>query len=203
MRKPLEKILAELNHDALRTLKPKSINFYFEDNEAFLFYKSIIEGEEIGCEPIFKDLSLSCGIYKQLIDKKFEEFYRSIVVLDGDFKDTLKEDIENTIVFLPSTNRPENVIDDFLKGLDVSDKLWDNENQYTKQTYLQSKFGIEDNRDDMKRWFKSQIEFWGLNGNRVFNRWKELNKTETSRIRSRTRMVVKRINENYFELSHR
>jgi len=199
----LEKILAELNHDALRTLKPNDINFYFEDREALLFYKAIIEDEEIGCEPDFKDLSLSCGVYKQLIDKKFEEFFRSVIVLDGDFKDQLGEENENTIVFLPGVERPENVIDKFLSNLAIDDPLWTNENQYTKQTYLQSKHGIKDDRDDMKKWFNEQIEFWGENGTRVFKRWKELNNEKAFQIVSRTRSVSKRITENYFELSHK
>ena len=199
----LNKILADLNHDAVRTIQPKKINYYFEDNEALLFYKSILGETEIGCEPIYKDLSLSSGIYKKLIDLKFEEFFRSIVVLDGDFRDVLGEESDNTIVFLPGELRPENVIDDFLNSLEEVDSFWQNENQYTKRVYRQNKIGVHDNREAMKMWFKNEIEFWGEDGIRVFERWKELNQEEVTRIIGRTRSVVKRINENYFELTFR
>jgi len=199
----LSKILADLNHDAVRTILPKKINYYFEDNEALIFYKSIIGETEIGCEPVYKDLSLSSGIYKKLIDLGFEEFYRSIVVLDGDFRDTLGEEQENTIVFLPGELRPENIIDEFLNSLDEADPFWQNENQYTKRVYRQNKIGVNDNRESMKIWFKSELEFWGEEGIRIFERWQELNPDEVTRIIGRTRSVVKRINENYFELTFR
>jgi len=199
----LNKILADLNHDAVRTIQPKKINFYFEDNEALIFYKSIIGTIDIGCEPVFKNLSLSSGTYKKLIDLGFEEFYRSIIVLDGDFKNVLDEQDDNTIVFLPGDLRPENIIDEFLNSLDETDTFWQNEMQYFKRVYRQNKIGVNDNRESMKIWFKNELQFWGTEGTQVFERWEESNPEEVSRIIGRTRSIVKRINENYFELSYR
>ena len=197
----LEALLADLNHEVVRGIKPKKINFYFEDNEALLFYKGIVGDINIGCNPSYKENSFSCGIYKTLIDNGFEEFFRSVVVLDGDAKNLVMETDENTVCLLPSISRPENVIKDFLDNLPESDIFWNNSHQYTKRVYLNDVQGIKDNRVDMKKWFQSQLEFWGDDGKDLFTRWRALNSVDANAVINRTRSVVKRINENFYALS--
>ncbi|WP_410220772.1 ATP-dependent nuclease [Pedobacter sp.] len=197
----LTNLLADLNHAAVRTIRPKKINYYFEDYEAMCFYKGIIEGEDFSCENDFKNMSISCGTYKTLIDNGFEEFYKSVVVLDGDFSTTMGETDLNSIVLLPGAVRPENVIADFLRSLPPEDPFWNNTYQYTKRVFLNNINGVRDDRDAMKRWFNDQLPYWGQDGANLFNRWKELNPDEANKIIERTRAVTTRILENFYELA--
>lgn len=197
----LRSLLADLNHEALRTIRPRKVNYYFEDYEAFCFYKGIINGVDFGCENDYKNLSISCGTYKSLIDKGFEEFFRSIVVLDGDFSSTINQSATNNVVLLPGTQRPENIIKDFLISLPDTDSFWNNNHQYTKRVFLNNINGVADNREAMKRWFNQEIEFWGTNGSNLFQRWNELNLNEANLIIERTRTIINRILLNFYELS--
>lgn len=199
--KELQSLLADLNHEALRTIRPRKVNYYFEDYEAFCFFKGIIDGVDFGCENDFKNLSISCGTYKTLIDKGFEEFFRSVVVLDGDFSSTIGQTATNNVVLLPGTQRPENVVRDFLASLPDTDIFWNNSHQYTKRVFLNNINGVADNREEMKKWFNREIDFWGVNGGNLFQRWKDLNSTEAGSIIERTRTIVNRILTNFYELS--
>lgn len=197
----LGNLLADLNHEAFRSIKPRQVNFYFEDYEAYCFYKHIIDSIDLGCQKVYKNLSISCGTYKSLIDKGFEEFFRSVVVLDGDFRATFPSSSDNNVVFLPGTVRPENIVRDFLQNLPETDPFWDNQYQYTKRVYLHSINGVDDDRVQMKRWFTSQIEFWGNDGMELFSRWKQLNSTDAESIIARTKEIINRIMDNFYELS--
>ncbi|MBL0910777.1 MAG: AAA family ATPase [Bacteroidia bacterium] len=197
----LENLLADLNHEAVRSIRPKKVNFYFEDYEASCFYKNIINEIDFGCEKSYKNLSISCGTYKTLIDKGFEEFFRSVVVLDGDFKSTFNQTDTNNVVFLPGTLRPENVVKEFLQGLPENDPFWNNPAQYTKRVFLNNINGVSDDREAMKRWFNSEIEFWGQDASNLFLRWKELNSDEAQIVIDRTNAIIKRIIDKFYELS--
>lgn len=197
----LRSLLADLNHEALRTIRPRKVNYYFEDYEALCFYKGIINGADFDCENDFKNLSISCGTYKTLIDKGFEEFFRSIVVLDGDFSSTINQTTTNNVILLPGTQRPENVIKDFLFSLSETDIFWNNSNQYTKRVFLNNIIGIADNREEMKKWFNREIEFWGTDGINLFQHWKDLNATEATSIIERTKTIINRILTNFYELA--
>lgn len=197
----LKNLLADLNHEAVRTIRPKKVNFYFEDFEAFCFYKNIIDGINFGCENSYKNLSISCGTYKTLIDKGFEEFFRSVVVLDGDFKSTFSQTQTNNVVFLPGILRPENIVKEFLQNLNEADPFWNNASRYTKRVFLNNINGVADNREAMKRWFNTEIEFWGQEASNLFLRWKELNPVEAQEVIDRTSEIIKRIMDNFYELS--
>lgn len=197
----LSNLLADLNHEAVRSIKPKKVNFYFEDFEANCFFKSIINGNDFGCESTFKNLSLSCGTYKTLIEKGFEEFFRSVVVLDGDFKANFTQTPTNNVVFLPGIERPENIAKVFLENLHENDIFWNNQFQYTKRVFLNNVYGVQDNREAMKRWFNTEIDFWGIDGSNLFLRWKELNSEDAQTVIDRTKEIIRRIIDNFYELS--
>lgn len=197
----LNSLLADLNHEALRSIKPKKINFYFEDSESCLFYKNIISNTDLGCEKIYKNLTLSCGTYKTLIQNGFEEFFRSIVVLDGDFKSSFPFNPSNNVVYLPGNERPENIVRSFLESLNEDDSFWSNEYQYTKRVFLQSIDGLPNTRESMKRWFNEQMKYWGHDCARLFERWIELNQIESNEIVERTKFIADRVINNFYELS--
>ncbi len=197
----LQSLLADLNHEALRTIRPKKINYYFEDYEALCFFKGIINGVDYNCQNDFKNMSLSCGVYKTLIDNGFEEFFRSVVVLDGDFRSQIQQTNDNSVVLLPGALRPENIVKDFLISLPETDSFWANEHKYTKRVFLNNITGVVDNRKSMKKWFNEDIEYWGIDGNNLFQRWKELNPAEANAVIERTREIIERILNKFYELS--
>ncbi len=197
----LTKLLADLNHEALKSIKPKKINVYFEDKEAALFYNQITSGYSFNFNLDFKELSLSCGTYKTLLEKGFEEFNRSIIVLDGDFKNSLLPALTRNVVFLPGTARPENVIRQFLESLDETDMFWRNDSNYTKRVFFQKLIDINDDRESMKRWFNNQLQYWGEEGTLLFNRWKQANQNEVDLITTKTKTIVEYILTNYYEIS--
>jgi hypothetical protein len=196
----LKNVLADLNHEALQAIRPKQINVYFEDAEGCVFFQNLVSGLKLDCEFSLKDISLGCGMYKTLIEKGFEEFFRSIVVLDGDFKNQLSEDNSKNVVFLPGSIRPENVIKEFLYNLPETDWFWENEFQYTKKVFLQSLLNLKDNREEMKKWFNSQKKYWGENCKQLFNRWKADNILEYIKVRSDAKKIVDRITYEYYKL---
>jgi ABC-type multidrug transport system ATPase subunit len=196
----LESVMADLNHEALSPFRQRKINVYFEDAEAMIWFKSIVSDiEDLEYEFDFKDISLSCSFYKTLIEKGFEEFERSIVVLDGDAQSDLAHVNISNVVFLPGINRPENEIRDHLVSLSESDSFWTNEHLYTKRVLTQDLSGVADDRVSMKRWFNGQLPFWGTEGERVFASWKSANGAEVSRVKSNTATIGNRVVERYFE----
>ena len=102
---------------------------------------------------------------------------------------------------MPGTQRPENVVKDFLTSLPETDIFWNNSHQYTKRVFLDNINGVADNREEMKRWFNREIEFWGTDGSNLFQRWKYLNATEADSIIERTRTIINRILTNFYELA--
>ncbi len=189
----LRSVLADLNHEAIQTLQPRKVNVYFEDNEGCIFYRNILRGFSVEADLDFKPISLSSGTYKTLIQNGFEEFFKSLVVLDGDFRVGMASLTNKNVIFLPGTLRPENIIKDFLSSLAESDEFWINDHQYTKRVFIQSLQGVQDERSAMKRWFNSQLVFWGSDGDRLFNRWKAENLIECIQIRLETRRLVNKI----------
>ena len=82
----------------------------------------------------------------------------------------------DNILILPGNNSPERLLASYLYNLSDADPLWGNiANGYTKQlcfrdyTMEQINAGGELGRQDAKKWFNGQLEYWGRNGNKVFN----------------------------------
>jgi len=90
---------------------------------------------------------------------------------------------------------------EFLQNLPENDSFWDNSSRYTKRVFIDSINGVPDNRETMKNWFNSQIEFWGIDGSNLFTRWKEINELEANEVIERSREIIKRIMDNFYDLS--
>jgi predicted ATPase len=177
----LQSILADLNHEALVSTKPKKINFYFEDSEGKLFFNNLIKNKGLSVKIKYQNVSLGCGHYSSLIKAKFPEFNNSIIVLDGDYKGKLEKKYLKRVVFLPGSVRPENVIKDFLMLIREDDIFWDKSlGGYNKKAFSQSIIGLSDDRTSMKNWFNKNKIYWGRGCSKLFNRWKNENLTEVS-----------------------
>jgi AAA15 family ATPase/GTPase len=113
------------------------VNVYFEDKEAVDLFDAILTSVKVRklLSPL-RNITLGCGNYKQLIEKKIPEFYRnSVIVFDADVDGV--DDIFN-VVKLPGLLPPDQLLFDFLYKLPADDSFWmDNNCFFTKKVFTQ------------------------------------------------------------------
>ena len=99
-------------------------------------------------------------------------------ILDGDCKSAYKNRIPARTIFLPGTEKPEEVIFNYVYSLDDDDEFWNQDENFTHQTC----FGNFADKN-YKRWFENETNqrFFGKSCSRLFNRWKRDNKVETEK----------------------
>ncbi|EPG8064723.1 AAA family ATPase, partial [Acinetobacter baumannii] len=111
-----DKIYADLFIDTIQFDVEKKIpktNIYYEDDEAYEFFKALIRERNINkiIDPM-KEITLGCKSYMDLIKRNVAEFSRnSIIIFDGDEKEGNK--FKNTLC-LPGTLPPDQLLFDFL-----------------------------------------------------------------------------------------
>lgn len=134
---PWSKILADLFIDTVE-LEPEKkipkINVYFEDGEAYEFYRMLARSRNtLKLVNPMKDITLGCKNYLSLIEKKIPEFYRnSIIVFDGDEENGDK--FFNTIK-LPTDLPPDQLLFDFLYKLPKGDSYWRNNSGFSRPVF--------------------------------------------------------------------
>ncbi|MDR8356467.1 peptide ABC transporter ATP-binding protein, partial [Acinetobacter baumannii] len=121
-----DKIYADLFIDTIQFDVEKKIpktNIYYEDDEAYEFFKALIRERNINkiIDPM-KEITLGCKSYMDLIKRNVAEFSRnSIIIFDGDEKEGNK--FKNTLC-LPGTLPPDQLLFDFLYRLPADDMYW-------------------------------------------------------------------------------
>ncbi len=87
-----------------------------------------------------------------------------------------KSTIADNILILPGNKSPERLLASYLYNLSDVDPLWSKiADGYTKQfcfreySMEQINAGGELGRQNAKKWFNSQLEYWGRNGCKVLN----------------------------------
>lgn len=156
-----------------KTITKKTIDIYTEDNEAKLFLKNILTKENIE-KSKFINVSLGGDNLLDLANRKVPAFTNSLIVLDGDKKESVSKPHPKNVLTLPGTVRPEDIFFNLLKSLDPTDIFWKKIDGYTKQFCFRDQKNIG-NRDAMKKWFNTQLEYWGKDGKRMFSIWKDSN----------------------------
>ena len=113
------------------------VNVYFEDRECSDLFNAIITTRNVNkALNKLQNVALGCDEYKKLIDRKIPEFtHKSIIVLDGDVDDTKGM---HSVILLPSTLPPDQLIFEFLYNLPATDKFWKNKVMYTKSFFMTS-----------------------------------------------------------------
>jgi predicted ATPase len=110
------------------------INVYFEDKEGCDFFNMLLSRHK--SKKFLKqlrDVSLGCSNYMQLVRKGVPEFStKSIIILDADVEGTKSFD---SIVLLPGTLPPDQLIFEFLYNLPADDELWKNTIQFTRPVF--------------------------------------------------------------------
>ncbi|MFA7496115.1 MAG: AAA family ATPase [Acidithiobacillus sp.] len=113
------------------------INVYFEDREAADFYAALMNRQPVKKFTVpLPDITLGCSNYLQLIDKGIAEFSeRSIICLDSDAAQQVRKKNPKTIVLLPGSLPPDQLIFEHLYNLPANDSFWQNGLQFTRDVF--------------------------------------------------------------------
>ncbi|WP_263261159.1 AAA family ATPase [Pseudomonas sp. RIT-PI-S] len=110
------------------------INIYYEDREAVDFFDALIT-KRATRRVIFplKEVNLGCRSYLSLIDHKIPEFCeKSIIILDADAHGA---DTHSTVVLLPGSLPPDQLLFEYLYNLPDADSYWRNKIKFTKPVF--------------------------------------------------------------------
>ncbi|MFZ3125662.1 MAG: AAA family ATPase [Acidovorax sp.] len=113
------------------------INVYFEDSEAADFYAALMNRQPVKkfTAPL-PNITLGCSNYLQLIDKGVSEFSeRSIICLDSDTAQQVGRKKPKTVVLLPGSLPPDQLIFEHLYNLPANDGFWQNGLQFTRDVF--------------------------------------------------------------------
>ncbi|MCL5969785.1 MAG: AAA family ATPase [Betaproteobacteria bacterium] len=113
------------------------INVYFEDREAADFYAALMNRQPVKkfTAPL-PNITLGCSNYLQLIDKGVSEFSeRSIICLDSDTAQQVGRKKPKTVVLLPGSLPPDQLIFEHLYNLPANDLFWQNGLQFTRDVF--------------------------------------------------------------------
>lgn len=184
--------------------RKNKITAYFEDKEAEIFVKAILKQKLYGCLN-FVNATFSCSSLMGLVNQKVPAFSYpySIVFIDGDVrKDKAKLKLLSTtrnVLLLPGEESPERMLAKYLYDLSDTDSLWANiSNGYTKQfcfkeiSYDQINTAGESGRQNAKKWFNLQLQYWGRGGVKVLNPFFATIQEDVDKFRSDFIQMVKR-----------
>ena len=174
-------IVLDLNVTAIAPRRNKNkITVYVEDKETELFVKAILKTRS-NCLK-FVNATLPCSMLIEMVSKAIPAFCYpySIIFLDGDVRkhnaDMRKLANAQNVLLLPGNESPERLLARFLFNISDSDALWGSLSLgYTKQvcfreiSYEQIFALGEQGRQNAKRWFNLQLQYWGKGGVKVLN----------------------------------
>lgn len=113
------------------------INVYFEDKEAADFYAALMNRQPVKkfTAPL-PNITFGCSNYLQLIDKGVSEFSeRSIICLDSDAAQQVGRKKPKTVVLLPGSLPPDQLVFEHLYNLPANDGFWQNGLQFTRDVF--------------------------------------------------------------------
>jgi AAA15 family ATPase/GTPase len=160
---------------------PQKVNVICEDINAEKWIKNLIQGTELKsiinpCGAVLPDTTLVEMAVSPNIVFKNQKY-----ILDGDSRKRFTtKAIPKNICFLPSDFGVEVVMYHFINGLLESDKFWNEGLNLTRQTCFKD-YKNESNQNNAKAWFNDESikkDFFGNGYSKLFNRWKEGNKTQ-------------------------
>lgn len=152
---------ADINTKTVATTSGISLprpHVYFEDGEASDFFSALLSRQPIKkfVNPL-PDITLGCSNYIQLIQKRIPEFSeRSVVCLDADQASQVAGKNFKTVVILPGSLPPDQLIFEYLYNLPAGHYFWRNGLQFTRDVFTNSaaevirEFSISGNHVDVR-----------------------------------------------------
>ncbi|MCF8151577.1 MAG: AAA family ATPase [Sulfuritalea sp.] len=136
-------ISADINTKTIAVTSEASlprVNVYFEDKEAADFFAALMSRQPIKkLTTPMSEITLGCDNYLQLIQKKIPEFSeRSIICLDADQTQKINRKNFKTVVLLPGSLPPDQLIFEHLYNLPAANEFWQNDIQFTRDVFTNS-----------------------------------------------------------------
>jgi AAA15 family ATPase/GTPase len=187
-------VIAETPHK-----RKNKITVYVEDKETEIFVKAILK-QKLYASLNFVDATFSCSSLIELVNKKVPAFSYpySIIFLDGDVRkdkaNKKKLSAVRNVLLLPGDDSPERMIAKYLYNLSDADLLWNNLSiGYTKQVCFReiSFERILVDREDAKKWFNQQLQYWGRGGVKVLNPFLATIQDEVDKFKSDFLQMIK------------
>lgn len=113
------------------------VNVYFEDGEGFDLFKIVMFRQPINkfLNPV-KGVTLGCSNYINLIQNKISEFSeKSLICLDADVTEVSKYE---TIVLLPGSLPPDQLLFEYLYNFPANHAFWKNDQQFSRDVFTNS-----------------------------------------------------------------
>ena len=171
-----EYVYNKIRNQVKQEQKISKRKFICEDEVAKYWIKNLINGTDVKNQIEVDEGPFSDGSIVKMAESKHSLFREVGFILDGDIRKKFKNKRNPPrTLFMPGEERPETVMYEFVKKLSDTDKLWDDEANFTKQTcfrnYQQSSKGTH------KRWFQDETNkrYFGRGYSKLLNRWKEDN----------------------------
>lgn len=167
----LPEIISDLRAEVLQEkIKESKIDIYMEDKEAEIFLKSLLHPQ------IKKKINIIQSTFwaeelLNLAKKKIPAFNKSIIILDWDKTWRLWVRNPSNVIILPWSDSPEKIIFNYLSSLDSGHYFWWSLWGYTKQICFKDLSSIWD-REQMKKWWATQLPFWWTSGRNILKLWK-------------------------------
>ena len=155
-------ISADINTKTIATatgaLLP-TINVYFEDKEAADFLTALMSRQPIKkFTKAMLETTLGCANYLHLIKNKVPEFAeKSVICLDSDAALKIKGKGFRTVLLLPGSLPPDQLIFEHLYNLPAGHKFWKNNLQFTRDVFTNCaaevirEFAISEEIVDLKK----------------------------------------------------
>ena len=192
--------------------KEFKINVYCEDKEAQWMVKNI--APEMVEKLDFKDVSFSCTQLIDLLNADPEYFSRSIVVFDGDVRNSQLEKINpvlrknQTFIVLPSTNldttpqdellNPELELYNYIKNIEATHPYWVNNDTEFSYRYISENGpdskryeNHEKKRDRSKKWFNEHLSY--IESTCVIQYWVKDHEDKVSEFRQKLGEIINKI----------
>lgn len=192
----------ESNFRALATPIKKKVNdkapttIVFEDAVGNAMFNSLLGNrlkKYVTCrydfDPKKNAGSISGNVLAYFSQLKIPELQSIIYIIDGDLTHELSEKRPHLLA-LPGGLYPEGLIYKFLYTLSDTDYFWSSPIKYKNYNsqvcfsgYTDLKVdvrankqkNVSDDQDSIKKWFKSQLKYWGVHGQLAFERWAKEN----------------------------
>lgn len=186
-------IVADLEHSVRGPSGKKKANVYLEDEEARLFFKGIV-ASDLKSELAISKCNSGAGFYGTLLENKFPEFKKSLIVLDGDMSNNNRLRRNRNVLFLPGSVRPENIMHDYLVGLPEDDEFWETRlGGYNKQVFIRNKPANTSDGATMKQWFTNEKANWGNGCGKLMRRWKKDNERIVNEFNKKLKNKIERL----------
>ncbi len=152
----------------------KRVKVYSEDAETRWLFRLLIGKYESNIDIL--DVQVGCQSLMTMYKSDPEYFTRTLIVLDGDVtEETLStvpkpiRDKYRNILLLPGKKRPEQVIYEYILGLEPDHEFWNLASEYdmTWQYFKDNgpdspRYKKEKDRDKYKAWFMDHVQFFDL-----------------------------------------